>query len=179
MTEWISWKASRLLFQSTLPQGKWRQEIGDVLGLLYISIHTSTREVTVPIIKHPIQCCISIHTSTREVTSINMPKRLETNKFQSTLPQGKWPDYLCTTWFQVNFNPHFHKGSDVGGLLWYVQWWQFQSTLPQGKWPEVISDKSDLYQFQSTLPQGKWRNGWDLTWSHLLFQSTLPQGKWL
>ena len=76
-----------------------------------ISIHTSTREVTARdrgrfgaviyfnphfhkgsdltiYAQHDFKL-ISIHTSTREVTSINMPKRLETNIFQSTLPQGK------------------------------------------------------------------------------------------
>ena len=58
-------------------------------------------------------------------------------RFQSTLPQGKWPlPFLFCT-----------------GKSW------FQSTLPQGKWLTPLVTALVPIVFQSTLPQGKWRGG--------------------
>ena len=55
-------------------------------------------------------------------------------RFQSTLPQGKWPlPFLFCT-----------------GKSW------FQSTLPQGKWRDWPKNHLVPLLFQSTLPQGKW-----------------------
>ena len=122
-------------------------------------------------------------------------------KFQSTLPQGKWR--CCNK-----------------SLQWLLQ--EFQSTLPQGKWHKQTGHPTQGLLFQSTLPQGKWRwrhwlkkiliyfnphfrkgsddylisSEWlsknisihtsarEVTWSTggdgacKEFQSTLPQGKW-
>ena len=55
------------LFQSTLPQGKWRNRRSKQNRVTEISIHTSAREVTLAI--WFAQMCMT---------------------FQSTLPQGKW-----------------------------------------------------------------------------------------
>ena len=62
-------------------------------------------------------------------------------KFQSTLPQGKWR--CCNK-----------------SLQWLLQ--EFQSTLPQGKWHKQTGHPTQGLLFQSTLPQGKWR------WRHWL-----------
>ena len=82
----------------------------------------------------PIERVISIHTSAREVTDGEWWEK-DICRFQSTLPQGKWP--MRT----------YGKRSDS----------LFQSTLPQGKWLLTVPYFSPLQQFQSTLPQGKWR----------------------
>ena len=77
-------------------------------------------------------------------------------RFQSTLPQGKWPlPFLFCT-----------------GKSW------FQSTLPQGKWLTPLVTALVPIVFQSTLPQGKWRWSFPSVVRRLEFQSTLPQGKW-
>ena len=54
-----------------------------------ISIHTSTREVTIGAFVTLWKTNISIHTSTREVTAMVTAKRGQHVVFQSTLPQGK------------------------------------------------------------------------------------------
>ena len=77
--------------------------------------------------------------------------------FQSTLPQGKWPNNLMY--------------GDTETV--------FQSTLPQGKWHGVTLWHTDDVGFQSTLPQGKWRLPAKVSFLNARFQSTLPQGKWL
>ena len=145
---------------------------------LQISIHTSAREVTNEDIRQAIRFIISIHTSAREVTKAGtkvlpiviisihtsareVTDRLSANssmeRFQSTLPQGKW------------LYEYFHFCSKM----------LFQSTLPQGKWRVTEMWNRNKYKFQSTLPQGKWRRSWGDDWKARQFQSTLPQGKWL
>ena len=186
-------------FQSTLPQGKWPAFSQFERESTSISIHTSTREVTSRWDRPGTNGNISIHTSTREVTAL---WHLEKNyrKFQSTLPQGKW---LAAVWIlngSVNFNPHFHKGSDHPGYntslpgrdfnphfhkgsdsrqpaLWTTCPY-FNPHFHKGSDYPYWNDISKTYVFQSTLPQGKWlrpRQNWRGFW---LFQSTLPQGKW-
>ena len=143
---------------------------------------------------------ISIHTSAREVTWGDTGKTAHQKSFQSTLPQGKWlPSVLFLVQRQY-FNPHFRKGSDICCIAFgqtYTYFnphfrkgsdgtpsdpeptvWQFQSTLPQGKWlfSSIIGLPSSL--FQSTLPQGKWLITRADTYVNKKFQSTLPQGKW-
>ena len=101
----------RIIFQSTLPQGKWQKfrmifpirspisihtsarEVTHFFSFLsydiYISIHTSAREVTDVNYCYRDFPAISIHTSAREVTNCRI-RYFMTWKFQSTLPQGKW-----------------------------------------------------------------------------------------
>ena len=103
-----------------------------------ISIHTSAREVTVISFCISQSTFISIHTSAREVTliSFRIPSAFG---FQSTLPQGKWRVWCgipsagsgisihtsarevtvsrkCGIAININFNPHFRKGSDFHSL---------------------------------------------------------------
>ena len=107
-------------FQSTLPQGKWPPRYPSFYWTDTISIHTSTREVTGTKTQMKITEKISIHTSTREVT-------LTLNQIKKVIE---------------NFNPHFHKGSDLSAVIFAMFSSIFQSTLPQGKWRsgEVMID---------------------------------------
>ena len=142
-----------------------------------ISIHTSTREVTKIIFKWCARSQISIHTSTREVTYIFF-MLISLVLFQSTLPQGKWLFLrIFIRCHCLDFNPHFHKGSDcafvpihphfvisihtstrevTGKQILSVWGKKFQSTLPQGKWLSASFSSMPSATFQSTLPQGKW-----------------------
>ena len=142
-------------FQSTLPQGKWPVQRGRKSYDWRISIHTSAREVTVINITELQKMRISIHTSAREVTLLNNLHD-HADKFQSTLPQGKWPSFLYGLFFSLSF----------------------QSTLPQGKWLNLCLRVIAIFKFQSTLPQGKWPTSSGLFGFNSRFQSTLPQGKW-
>ena len=106
----LSWKS---MFQSTLPQGKWLFAYRKYIYVLFVSIHTSAREVTI-----------------REIYRLST-----TTLFQSTLPQGKWRRGSYYYAYSANvsihtsarevthkrqsvlienngFNPHFRKGSD-------------------------------------------------------------------
>ena len=170
-------KGILMLFQSTLPQGKWLSYWTKRWRSMQISIHTSAREVTAPVPFLHWKKLISIHTSAREVTW-RKPKGQVMMQFQSTLPQGKW---------------RWSFPSVVRRL-------EFQSTLPQGKWRNADGRLSSLlpisihtsarevtvnvvpagdgFIFQSTLPQGKWRGQDGYAGSFGKFQSTLPQGKW-
>ena len=76
-----------------------------------ISIHTSAREVTEGAFFQCFWGDISIHTSAREVTWL-LRSTATDDRFQSTLPQGKWPVPSCTNNSFAHFNPHFRKGSD-------------------------------------------------------------------
>ena len=100
-------------FQSTLPQGKWQDFHWLLSTLLYISIHTSAREVTEEAASLWDRTGISIHTSAREVTPFPLPDD-RACRFQSTLPQGKWRCIRLERFILGYFNPHFRKGSD-----WY------------------------------------------------------------
>ena len=111
--------------------------IKNTFTTIWISIHTSTREVTGYSSYRLDYVLISIHTSTREVTADKKIHKPD-SKFQSTLPQGKWPCMAAIKDFGI----------------------KFQSTLPQGKWLSPSDFNCPQYIFQSTLPQGKWRNGY-------------------
>ena len=100
-------------------------------------------------------------------------------KFQSTLPQGKWPDRILCDLFNIEISIHT-SAREVTKLQLYITQdryisihtsarevtiWiplhqvlqTFQSTLPQGKWPLKEIKKELTRWFQSTLPQGKWQ----------------------
>ena len=91
-------KRSDSLFQSTLPQGKWRWTGWICRKLWEISIHTSAREVTNFPLALSATFRISIHTSAREVTQV--PVMQKTGK--------------------LYFNPHFRKGSDHNYTVVYA-----------------------------------------------------------
>ena len=186
-------------FQSTLPQGKWRNINLCKCSRWGISIHTSAREVTRSLETRTGRTNFNPHFR-KGSDSIYRTISNWWNRFQSTLPQGKWLSCRCLC------------------RLYGI----FQSTLPQGKWLDTAVDKlihfhisihtsarevttgakslmdcksisihtsarevtkdsaisTEEFKFQSTLPQGKWRYDMDELESQLLFQSTLPQGKW-
>ena len=101
-----------ILFQSTLPQGKWRLYWLFLGHPVDVSIHTSAREVTWKIHLHWVDhVCFNPHFRKGSdcVDSYNVQYSC---KFQSTLPQGKW---------------HSVETHDIKTA-------EFQSTLPQGKW---------------------------------------------
>ena len=122
-----------VLFQSTLPQGKWPGGIqprdsnswgfnphfrkGSDLRLAYLAV--------------PIQ--VSIHTSAREVT-LQPGASCFWLSFQSTLPQGKWPDYRYKTSVVTGVSIHTSAREVTMSVTLYHFIWMFQSTLPQGKW---------------------------------------------
>ena len=78
-----------IVFQSTLPQGEWLQDVYYKKRIYFISIHTPTRGVTGSQFYYLRRYRISIHTPTRGVTR-EKRTRLGVTKFQSTLPQGEW-----------------------------------------------------------------------------------------
>ena len=79
------------IFQSTLPQGKWRKKLHHYeIGLVFQS--------TLPQGKWPD----------------DFGFKCKGGEFQSTLPQGKWRCIRLERFILGYFNPHFRKGSD-----WY------------------------------------------------------------
>ena len=163
---------------STLVHGRWCSYYIQIISFLLLSADTFAREVTGVNGERKLLLLISIHTSTREVTHCNR---------------------ICQP-PQMNFNPHFHKGSDISYGNAHMGLYPFQSTLPQGKWPAGYQVGIYANEFQSTLPQGKWHlcsvrrsiiavisihtstREVTIYGQHFritfLFQSTLPQGKW-
>ena len=77
------------LFQSTLPQGKWLRN-GCIYWFVYRFQSTLPQgKWLVLLIDDDLRAIISIHTSTREVTLLQYLVGIY-QIFQSTLPQGKW-----------------------------------------------------------------------------------------
>ena len=114
-------------FQSTLPQGKWHNYLHTPTILTIISIHTSAREVTMPERCYDGVTWISIHTSAREVTNATRSElggtyisihtsarevtcfrysRRNCRRFQSTLPQGKWPNMESRLYSGLSISIH-------------------------------------------------------------------------
>ena len=127
-------------FQSTLPQGKWRAKAVNVQQVLSFNPHF--RKGSDSGCDWPCKTVrVSIHTSAREVTLW----RRETSqlvRFQSTLPQGKWP---------------------VEGVI-ESQRFLFQSTLPQGKWPVLMCSSTLRFGFNPHFRKGSdgdWSGAWD------------------
>ena len=188
------------IFQSTLPQGKWRKKLHHYeIGLVFQS--------TLPQGKWPD----------------DFGFKCKGGEFQSTLPQGKWrcirlerfilgyfnphfrkgSDWYHTdiTGYRRYFNPHFRKGSDSFNVLCSRSVLNFNPHFRKGsdgvhdRTSEARMDFNPHFRkgsdcmccngirwykwFQSTLPQGKWpkfKKSYLIIWR---FQSTLPQGKWL
>ena len=161
------------LFQSTLPQGKWRSFICNAFHQSVISIHTSAREVTILTMALIYMTTISIHTSAREVTLSPY-----ISLWCSTLPQGKWRDIQPLFCQAEDFNPHFRKGSDLNVHCNSLIRIHFNPHFRKGSdtfkfihpfHPNSISihtSAREVTPFSRRYPAG---------W---VFQSTLPQGKW-
>ena len=166
-----------MLFQSTLPQGKWP----------YIREHIS--------VEVPFQSTLPQGKWHNGETT-----RYYFSEFQSTLPQGKWLSYWTKRWRSMQISIHT-SAREVTAPVPFLHWKKLISihtsarevTDPIGYSPR--SDRISIHtsarevtwrkpkgqvmmQFQSTLPQGKWRWSFPSVVRRLEFQSTLPQGKW-
>ena len=84
----VSGPSSGTEFQSTLPQGKWPMLPWLPQLLADFNPHFRKGSDVLPCLRYCIRK-ISIHTSAREVTFSIMDCQIP-EKFQSTLPQGKW-----------------------------------------------------------------------------------------
>ena len=83
---------------------------------LWISIHTSAREVTC-LVWNPVSRQWYFNPPFRK-GSDRVTEMWNRNKykFQSTLPQGKWLHNVPVHSYHKDFNPHFRKGSDFHSL---------------------------------------------------------------
>ena len=101
-----------LLFQSTLPRGKWHFWPIRRYELWRISIHTSAREVTL-LIAVLIPFAPHFNPHFREGSDwSDISLNWSLTRFQSTLPRGKWLVRWWRKQDRVYFNPHFREGSD-------------------------------------------------------------------
>ena len=191
-------KGILMLFQSTLPQGKWPTTIKPD--------HPPRRfQSTLPQGKWPLPFLFCTGKSWFQSTLPQgkwltpLVTALVPIVFQSTLPQGKWRGGSRKGKSWCNFNPHFRKGSDVDRMDMPEALGNFNPHFRKG------SDGISIYAnaldevFQSTLPQGKWPGAWRhgraerisihtsarevtkdsaISTEEFKFQSTLPQGKW-
>ena len=122
------------LFQSTLPRREWRINMSIKNILIFISIHTPTKGVTIGFASSFFNIFISIHTPTKGVTdmlrsrctsswiSIHTPTKGVTFVYNTSIKWStisihtptKGVTFLFRIW-QSNksyFNPHSHEGSD-------------------------------------------------------------------
>ena len=105
---------------------------------VFISIHTSAREVTSAVLLSGRHIHISIHTSAREVTALHPILSRQYGNFNPHFRKGSdlilfglclastisihtsarevTKEVLAAKTYLGNFNPHFRKGSDNGHL---------------------------------------------------------------
>ena len=119
-----------------------------------ISIHTSAREVTYSLKLIMRLLDISIHTSAREVTASSM-RTYRIARFQSTLPQGSDDEEAYSIDDELNFNPHFRKGSDGDELKTRKMVISISIHTSAREVTPSTTLHDVLIRFQSTLPQGK------------------------
>ena len=153
-------------FQSTLPQGKWREEIPEKqLIRNHFNPHFRKGSDQVSDWQHAKGFDFNPHFRKGSDKGVNIDYARDTVfqstlpqgkwlkrywghdenwLFQSTLPQGKWPEVMECRSTEIYFNPHFRKGSDLRSRLIHLPFPSFQSTLPQGKWRYRRSTKSAL-----------------------------------
>ena len=147
---------SQRQFQSTLPQGKWRQSPQSFPS-------PDTFQSTLP------QGKWQIKTTAKD----------KDTQFQSTLPQGKWLNAAVSSAAQWDFNPHFRKGSDIiGDKIVPLAGISIHTSAREVTYRWVYID------FIFTYFNPHFRKGSDTMqeitmYQNTLFQSTLPQGKWL
>ena len=78
-------------------------------------------------------------------------------QFQSTLPQGKWPQQTHGLPQLRYFNPHFRKGSDACHNQSLFLFHPISIHTSAREVTNFLMDFKHWHRFQSTLPQGKWR----------------------
>ena len=143
-----------LLFQSTLPRGKWQLMMWTRLLICWF-------QSTLP----------------RGKWLDGWLRNTGNWTFQSTLPRGKWhfwPIRRYELWrisihtsarevtlliavlipFAPHFNPHFREGSDWSDISLNWSLTRFQSTLPRGKWLVRWWRKQDRVYFNPHFREG-------------------------
>ena len=164
-------------FQSTLPQGKWRNINLCKCSRWGISIHTSAREVTRSLETRTGRTNFNPHFRKGsdlyfEYVIVIMQISIHTSAREVTV----FTERSVTD--EIDFNPHFRKGSDSPAAVFAVFTGYFNPHFRKGSDLTRQSISWFISIFQSTLPQGKWRREQKVWWIANQFQSTLPQGKW-
>ena len=91
------------VFQSTLPQGKWRRCVGHIPKIwLFQSTLPQGKWPTTDCTSWPDHVDFNPHFR-KGSDSKRLKKRSTCQIFQSTLPQGKWQQYF------TKISPHFYK----------------------------------------------------------------------
>ena len=145
-----------LIFQSTLPQGKW--QIAFILFYVLFNFNPHFRKGSDNLDfsrfmrKEKFQSTLP-----QGKWLLTISKSYRIVWFQSTLPQGKWPKHLPNQSNTTYFNPHFRKGSDRNLLAFLFR---RAISIHTSAREVTIHDGFVLCEdkFQSTLPQGKWHS---------------------
>ena len=133
-----------MIFQSTLPQGKWRWANTGKCWADCISIHTSAREVTIHFL--PGTHKVGFQSTLPQGKWRNMTRHSKYGLiFQSTLPQGKWRRMgrIRIRWAGISI--HTSAREVTGRVGETVMNDKFQSTLPQGKWQQYFTKISPYF----------------------------------
>ena len=145
------------------------------LDLHMVSIHTSAREVTVATSETGVvTVCFNPHF--RKGSDTISLSTVIWCLFQSTLPQGKWPNALQLIADTFGFNPHFRKGSDYIGKSVTLPYTLFQFTLPQGKWPKQENEAYTRGSFNPHFRKGSDLKRWQVLKRHYSFNPHFRKG---
>ena len=171
-----------LVFQSTLPQGKWPCWLFFPQSFHGFNPHfRKGSDWKVPV---PQTGTLSFNPHFRKgsdcKSSINVGLIF---LFQSTLPQGKWQNTAKSQEFAREVSIHTSAREVTSVRLYQYLLPEFQSTLPQGKWlfhpfPPPHSVSVSIHTSAREVTIMTWSSSY-VSLLEPLFQSTLPQGKWL
>ena len=120
-----------MIFQSTLPQGKWRPWCGQ--GCWYVDFNPHFRKGSD--CRQPVE-------------------KGRSNTFQSTLPQGKWRIDVVSVFLKVKFQSTLPQGKWRHNYTVIYAIFIFQSTLPQGKWLTDFGKVVTLIDFNPHFRKG-------------------------
>ena len=152
-----SWRSTSVPFQSTLPQGKWRRYTAS--ARLPHDFNPHFRKGSDSFLFLPFLWYIYFNPHFRKGSDpLPMKNGRSMQRFQSTLPQGKWRRLKISTSIPLDFNPHFRKGSDGCTLSNVETIWQISIHTSAREVTCVLANRIFINKFQSTLPQGKWRH---------------------
>ena len=107
----------KVRFQSTPPRGRRPCGCGELLNVMPVSIHASTREAT-----------------------ISRSHSAGQWEFQSTPPRGRRRLTAGIIAFRTGFNPRLHEGGDDWGRYGRYIGFVFQSTPPRGRRHPLLPD---------------------------------------
>ena len=168
-------------FQSTLPRGERREDLGTDAATVGISIHAPTRGATCPsrqchrstghfnprshegsdavfLSDNPVD--FNFNPRSHEGSDVAPVQPAPTEEISIHAPtRGATFWKASKTSGQMHFNPRSHEGSDRQAARLSLRAAQFQSTLPRGERQAEILSKAIHWIFQSTLPRGERRTG--------------------